>query len=91
LFRLAERLGIPILPGSDPLPLPGEAARVGSYGFSVEVESQPDNIARQLCDLLREGRAAVHPYGRLIGPVRFIRNQLALRLRKGGDSGERAR
>ncbi len=33
LFKLAARLGIPILPGSDPLPFPGEERKIGRYGL----------------------------------------------------------
>src|SRR6266545_2714438 len=36
LFREAEARGCRVLPGSDPLPFPGQERRVASYGFLLE-------------------------------------------------------
>ena len=83
-FRRAARAGIPVLPGSDPLPLPGEATRVGSYGFALPGLRLD---ARRPADSLRRGLhqgAMVRPYGALEKPLRFFRKQLALRRRAGG-------
>lgn len=35
-LRAARRNGRPVLPGSDPLPLPGEERQLGAYGFLYE-------------------------------------------------------
>ena len=36
LFALAEARGLAVLPGSDPLPLPQEVAKVARYGFVLQ-------------------------------------------------------
>ncbi len=79
-FRAAARAGIPLLPGTDPLPLPGEEHRVGGFGFACAATLSP---ARPVEDLKRQLAAAgtrLFPYGRLERPLRFIRNQAALRI-----------
>jgi len=36
IFGLARELGVPILPGTDPLPIPGHSKRAGRYGLWLE-------------------------------------------------------
>ena len=38
LMRRAEHLGLSIIAGSDPLPIDGEEARVGTYGVRIDTE-----------------------------------------------------
>jgi hypothetical protein len=78
----ARRAGRGVLPGSDPLPLPGEETRVGSYGFAVEVALDTLRPAAALLTLLKSGAAFV-TFGRRTALPRFIGRQLALKL-KGG-------
>jgi len=81
-FGTATRLGRAVLPGTDPLPLPGEEQRVGSFGFWIE---GPPSAATgsALRDRLVAGAEVkdVHAFGRLQGPWQFVRNQAALRMR----------
>jgi hypothetical protein len=79
-FALARRSGRAVLPGSDPLPLPGEEARVGAYGFAVDVALDPLRPAAALLALLRSGSAYV-AFGRREPLARFVGNQLALKLK----------
>jgi hypothetical protein len=74
LFREAEARGIPVLPGSDPLPLPEHGDRAGAYGF---LPSQ--SLRRTLRALTASPRA----YGRLRDLTGFCRDQFALRFRRG--------
>jgi hypothetical protein len=76
----ARRAGRPILPGSDPLPLAGEEARVGAYGFAVDVALDPLRPAAALLALLKSGSPLV-VFGRREAFARFVGNQLALRLK----------
>lgn len=76
-FRLAERRGIPILPGSDPLPFASESGRAGSFGFAAHGVLDRERPAASLKQLLRES-VAIEPYGRRESPLRFVRNQLAM-------------
>jgi hypothetical protein len=79
-FASARRAGRAVLPGSDPLPLPGEEARVAAYGFAVDVALDPLRPAAALLALLKSGSAYV-VFGRREPLTRFVGNQLALKLK----------
>ncbi|HVR99610.1 MAG TPA: hypothetical protein VMW27_23500 [Thermoanaerobaculia bacterium] len=88
LFREAAERGVPVLAGSDPLPLAGHGTRAGSYGFLLAGPLDEAQPARSLAALVRRLRAAgaqPRPFGRTSGLLRFCRDQAALRLsRRGG-------
>ncbi len=48
LFQLGARMGIRVLPGSDPLPLPGEEKKLGRYGFLLPWGFDPERPAPSL-------------------------------------------
>jgi len=79
-FAAARRSGRAVLPGSDPLPLRGEEARVGAYGFAVDVALDPLRPAAALLALLKSDAAFV-VFGRRQPLVRFVGNQFALKLK----------
>lgn len=83
LFRQARAKGLRLLPGTDPLPFPRQAGRAGSYGFLLQ--GAPDE-RRPAADLLRRIRQAGQPrtFGRRADPLRFLRDQVAMQLRRGG-------
>jgi hypothetical protein len=87
LFRRAERIGVKILAGSDPLPLPGAQHRVGSVGCAIHVGLSEATPASDLKAALRDPRRVVRRYGSLETPIRFLANQMRLRL---GDIAARA-
>jgi len=82
LFREAEARGIPVLPGSDPLPLPEHFDRAGSYGFLLDGgidESQPaQSLRRALRALDRQPQS----YGRCRELTAFCQDQYALRFQR---------
>ncbi len=80
LLRRAAARNIPVLPGSDPLPLAGEAGGAGRLGFLLEGEIDPERPAASLKRWLEGHRGAVRRFGRLESLGRFCRNQLALRV-----------
>lgn len=81
LLREARRRGIPVLPGSDPLPLAGHQARAGSYGFLVQDGVDERQPAAALRQWLR-GLAIQPPtFGGCQGLAQFCRDQLNLRTR----------
>jgi hypothetical protein len=82
LFARAESRGIPVLPGTDPLPVAGQADRVGSYGFVLPDGLRGDRPAARLRDVLRELRGSPLPFGRLESLPRFLRFQVAVQLRR---------
>jgi hypothetical protein len=81
-FQDAEARGIGILPGTDPLPLPSEIYRPGSFGFRVQADVNRDWPGMHLKQLLLANYLAIEPYGVLESPLRFIRNQLLIRAPK---------
>lgn len=80
LFREAEVRGIPVLPGSDPLPFPEQEGRAGSYGFLLTEGFDELRPARSLRQALRSLTAPMPVYGRCRDLAGFCRDQLALRL-----------
>ncbi len=82
VFRAAAALGIRNLPGSDPLPFPGQQRKAGAFGFYLPgsvAEDQPfDSIRGLLCT----PEAQPTPYGQLEGLVPFFHHQVAMQLGK---------
>ncbi|MBA3562407.1 MAG: hypothetical protein H0W33_00055 [Gammaproteobacteria bacterium] len=81
-FRQAQRRGMRILPGSDPLPLPREVERIGSFGCALEAELGDARPSADLKRALRDRSIAWRPFGRLETSARFVRNQIGLRTGK---------
>jgi len=83
MFRLAGRLGIRVLAGSDPLPLPWDGVRAGGFGTALKGELDEWHPAQSLKSLL--GLKDLKPalYGEPVSLWVFLRNQLMLRLRSG--------
>ena len=75
----ARRAGRSVLPGSDPLPLPGQESRVGSYGFAIDADLDMLNPAAALLALFKSG-SSFAAFGRRAQLTRFVGNQLALQL-----------
>jgi hypothetical protein len=70
----------PLLRGSDPLPLPGEEERVGSFGSALPVALSERTPAADLKRYLLDGATAPVPYGKPAGAWHFLSAQLRLRL-----------
>jgi hypothetical protein len=84
----ANRLpGAALLRGSDPLPLPGEEERVGSFGSALPVSLSARTPAADLRRYLSEEAAAAVPYGKPAGILHFLSTQLRLRLGRCGKEG----
>jgi hypothetical protein len=82
IFSLAEKQGIRILPGSDPLPFPAENGKAGRYGFVLKdcaVSEEPFNVLKKK---LLTSQSSISTIGRLENPIRFIKNQFAMQLLK---------
>lgn len=81
-FNLARQRGFRILPGTDPLPFASEVSRPGSYGFAIAGQLSDACPARDMMDIFADPSVRIRPFGRLEGPLRFLRNQLAMQLVK---------
>lgn len=80
-FSLARQKNIPMLSGSDPLPLAshtGQAATSGS--FLAEGTLSQSHPAASLRQELAKG-PAIESFGKRVGPLRFCIDQLRLRMR----------
>jgi hypothetical protein len=83
IFAIAETSGIPVLPGTDPLPLPDQETRIGSFGLAFVGRLPLEFPAAALRTWLVEpsSRAPPRLFGRLERVSRFLHNQVRLRLR----------
>lgn len=80
LFHLANKRGVTVLPGTDPLPIPAEAARVGSYGFCLDEKTiHGDSPVNCLKNALLSGDPSLSTFGGLLDNRLFLLNQLRLR------------
>jgi hypothetical protein len=79
LFDVAERSGVPVLAGSDPLPMPEQVCRVGSYGFVLGDWQATSRPAAKVTAKLRELRGSPPAFGELASIPTMVRAQLALR------------
>jgi len=82
LFAKAAARGIGLLSGSDPLPLPGEEGRVGSFGTRVPGDCGDEYPAREIISLLTSNTRELPSFGKNLGPFSFLKTQIALRLAK---------
>ena len=81
-FKLAEKKGIRVLPGTDPLPFASESCRPGSFGFLVNDSVTSEYPAKDLKSILANQTTCLQPYGHLEHPWRFFRNQIAMQMMK---------
>lgn len=69
-----------LLSGTDPLPLPGEEKRVGSFGSVIHGTLNTSKPFEGLKDLLCHPETEITCHGNLRSPLSFIKQQTALRL-----------
>lgn len=84
-FREAAARGQRVLPGSDPLPLPGQVRRVGSYGLVLPLAPDWQRPAAQVVQALRSLEAQPASFGQRQGWASFVRSQVGLRRRRGPE------
>ena len=84
IFATAESSGATVLPGTDPLPLPDQASRVGSFGLAFVGRLPAEFPAAALrCRLAETAprRTSIWTFGEPERVSRFLRNQIRLRIR----------
>ncbi len=79
-FHQAQIMNIPVLPGTDSLPFPSAALRVGSFGFMMRGKLTNRQPSTDLKLLLRDSSSQITAYGQLETPLRFFVNQIRLRV-----------
>ena len=80
LLTLAKSRGHLFLSGSDPLPMPAQAKRVGIAGFVVPDWQPGDSPAVRIKALLSSKPVHVRPFGAPNGLLRFVGMQVGMRL-----------
>jgi hypothetical protein len=81
-FERAARMGVRDLPGTDPLPFPHDVTKVGRMGLRVRIDLDRARPAVSLLAALSEPTTALERFAILESPLRFVRNQIGMQLRK---------
>lgn len=81
-FTHAARLGVRDLPGTDPLPFPHDVRKVGRMGFKIAIDLDPARPGESLLRSLIQAGATLERFATLEPPLRFVRNQIGMQLRK---------
>ena len=82
LFASAQRRGVPVLAGSDPLPSPDQLVKVGGYGFVAEVDLDAKAPFAALRGYLENLETSPRTFGSLESLPGFVRAQLAMQVQK---------
>jgi hypothetical protein len=81
-FAHAARLGVRDLPGTDPLPFPHDVRKVGRMGLKVAVDLDLAHPGSSLLRALTDVGTPLERFATLEPPLRFVRNQIGMQLRK---------
>lgn len=79
LFAAAEERGVPVLAGSDPLPMPWQVRRVGSYGFVLDGWDQTARPLEAITARIRASRQSPPVFGELSSAASVVRAQIGVR------------
>ena len=78
-FKVAREKQVPLICGSDPLFLPGEVKRVGSYGNIVPTQLNLEYPLQSLMEALEGKTVSMVAYGQLQKLYSFFMSQIRLR------------
>jgi hypothetical protein len=83
-FKWACKSNIPVINGSDPLPFKEETIKVGSYGFTVEGDFDPEMPSQSLKEILITPGVGedVDFFGRRDGLISFFKRQSRIYTKK---------
>lgn len=81
LLRAAQSRGIPVVPGSDPLPFTSHTERAGGYGFVLTAEADSHRPADTVVQYLLSRKDQPCRFGRLTRLPAFLLSQLRMQLR----------
>lgn len=79
-WRERRLAGRPVLRGSDPLPIAGDASRIGSFGSVLEGTLSRERPAAGLRAIVRALRNGPAGFGRQASPFRFVSDQIRMRI-----------
>ncbi len=82
IYRKGEKMGIPVINGSDPLPLEGEDEKAGSYLFSLKGNFDPDKPFSSVKNILRSDIKEIKLMGKRDSLFNFVKRQSKIMLKK---------
>ena len=82
VFAEAERSGIRVIAGSDPLPVASHVRRAGSFGSVLKNELDFENPVKWLRDELRQTDASPPTFGSCRSLLSLVSDQICVRLKK---------
>ncbi|MDD4349506.1 MAG: hypothetical protein PHF70_10390 [Opitutales bacterium] len=80
LIGRQRKLGVPVFRGTDPLRIPGDTLRIGSFGNRIVCDFDPERPFGSVDKAIRSGAFEMGATGSCQGLVRFVANQIRLRL-----------
>ncbi len=82
IYRKGEKLGIPIINGSDPLPLNGEAEKAGSYFFKINGSFDSKKPLESIKKILSSDFRNIKLLGKRDSIFGFLKRQIKIQLKK---------
>ena len=82
LIKRAERKGFRVMAGSDPLPFPGEENGIGSFGFLIEGDFDPDNPAQSIRTIISDSSNPIKLIGKRNKILTFSKRQFKIMAEK---------
>jgi len=90
LLKVGEQRGHKVLPGTDPLPFPGQESRVATFGMVIADWNPAGRPLEQLVARLAALPQSPRKFGGLTGLLPFVKLQIAMQLRKRARRGAAA-
>ena len=87
LVSEAARRGFKVLPGTDPFPFGDDYLRTGGFGFLAAEPCQAHPWQDLMGWIMAQDRSP-SPYGRALGPLRFLYNNIGIQLHNRRKSRE---
>ncbi|MEN8222895.1 MAG: hypothetical protein ABFR36_06510 [Acidobacteriota bacterium] len=82
IYRKGEKLGIPVVSGSDPLPLKGEDSKAGSYFFRLKGSFDPNKPLDSVKTIIKSDIKDIKLMGKRDSLFGFLKRQSKIMLKK---------
>ncbi len=82
IYRKGDKLGIPVVAGSDPLPLNGEDEKAGSYFFMIKSNFDPKRPLNSIKQILKSDIKDIKNLGKRDSVFTFLKRQSKIMLKK---------
>lgn len=82
IYKKGEKIGVPVISGSDPLPLDGESEKAGSYLFMIKGNFNPKKPLDSIKKILRSDIKEIKLLGKRDSLFNFVKRQIKIHLKK---------